>query len=324
METSLEIGAIAKSLAAAQTKMGGAFVASHEAKIPGKEGRQGYSYKYGDLSDALTALRSTLNSHGVAIVQSTGTVDRGVQITTMLVHESGQWVKSDPLLMPVSTNNAQAVGSAITYARRYQLLGMVGLAPEDDDGRDAHDNPPEQPKALRRRVERDAEPAEPDLGPRCRGKKGKPIADAVGDRSLRVADMLGKTSEAVYRSALRWASVDVGKYGEGHRLGPADLTIDDGLAVKAKLDAKLAELEAPSADAKALAGAMNYAGTRSACQGAYASLCKLAPEDFSPDGWKPEWAHWAGLDAWPDQPTQQHYNDALAGMRAALERIEAS
>ena len=59
----------------------------------------------------------------------------------MMCHSSGQWVDSS-YVMPVSKLDAQAVGSAITYARRYALAAMVGVAPEDDDGNNAAKNPP--------------------------------------------------------------------------------------------------------------------------------------------------------------------------------------
>ena len=55
-----------------------------------------------------------------------------VELETLLIHASGQWV-ADTLAVPVNPGSAQAVGSAITYARRYALAAFVGVAPEDDD-----------------------------------------------------------------------------------------------------------------------------------------------------------------------------------------------
>lgn len=143
METSQTIGALAAALAKAQAELG-PLVASHTAKVPTKAGGQ-YSYTYANLADALAACRSTLAKHEIAVVQETYTPSdaNGIEIRTSLLHASGEWLRSGPLLMPVK-GDAQAVGSAITYGRRYQLLAVVGLAPEDDDGASASANAPKR------------------------------------------------------------------------------------------------------------------------------------------------------------------------------------
>lgn len=92
-----------------------------------------FKSKYADLSSVWEACREQLSANGLAIVQTPFQVDTGIGIETMLTHSSGQWI-SNQFTMPVAKADAQGVGSAITYARRYALSAMVGVAPEDDDG----------------------------------------------------------------------------------------------------------------------------------------------------------------------------------------------
>lgn len=95
-----------------------------------------FKSKYADLSSVWEACRSQLAANGLAVVQTPCQGEAGITVETMLMHSSGQWV-SNQFTMPVAKADAQAVGSAITYARRYALAAMVGIAPEDDDGNSA-------------------------------------------------------------------------------------------------------------------------------------------------------------------------------------------
>lgn len=92
-----------------------------------------FKSKYADLSSVWESCRLALSSNGLSIIQSPEEATNGISIETMILHSSGQWIKSR-YTMPVSKLDAQAVGSAITYARRYALASIVGVAPEDDDG----------------------------------------------------------------------------------------------------------------------------------------------------------------------------------------------
>lgn len=89
--------------------------------------------KYADLGAVLDACQTALHSNGFAIMQPCGKDEFGAYVDTVLAHESGETLSSRVYLV-VGKNDMQGVGSAITYARRYGLLGMTGLAPEDDDG----------------------------------------------------------------------------------------------------------------------------------------------------------------------------------------------
>ena len=89
--------------------------------------------KYADLGAVLDACQTALHDNGFAIMQPSGKDDHGAFVDTVLAHESGEKLSSRVYLV-IGKQDMQGVGSAITYARRYGLLGMTGLAPEDDDG----------------------------------------------------------------------------------------------------------------------------------------------------------------------------------------------
>lgn len=96
-------------------------------------------YKYLDLTDALEAIRPVLNTHGLIVVQSLA-FDTSVGLRTLdtsLIHaETGEKMQSWLVLPP--TDDMQELGKAITYARRYSLVAMLGLvADEDTDGKSA-------------------------------------------------------------------------------------------------------------------------------------------------------------------------------------------
>lgn len=113
-----------KALAKAQTEMGKAI---KNAKNPHLKSN------YADLGSVMEACFDALHANGFAIMQPCGADERGQYVETVLAHASGDTFTSRVHLV-VGKNDMQGVGSAITYARRYGLLGMAGLAPEDDDG----------------------------------------------------------------------------------------------------------------------------------------------------------------------------------------------
>ncbi len=90
---------------------------------------------YADLDTIIKSCFPQLTKNGLSVIQGNDTCDKGsFYITTMLLHESGQWIKSK-LKMPIGgKKDAQAVGATITYARRFSLSAMVGIAQTDDDG----------------------------------------------------------------------------------------------------------------------------------------------------------------------------------------------
>lgn len=92
-----------------------------------------YSYKYADLAGYLAVIRPALAKYGLFLTQNPEAEPGLVRVTTSIYHTSGQMVTYKPLTVP-SGSTIQQIGSAITYARRYSLQAILGLASEDDDG----------------------------------------------------------------------------------------------------------------------------------------------------------------------------------------------
>ncbi|MBJ8031048.1 ERF family protein [Bacillus cereus group sp. N21] len=102
--------------------------------------------KYSPLDVVINEVKPILAKYGLAVNQSTGSEGENIVIKTLLMHESGEWMESEPLVLPAyqlgkggSKNyTAQGAGSAITYGRRYSLSAILGIASEsDDDGNGA-------------------------------------------------------------------------------------------------------------------------------------------------------------------------------------------
>lgn len=108
-----------------------------EGAIKGSENpffkKDGHGTKYADLASVWDACRKPLTDNELSVLQMPTESEGGIGIETMIVHSSGEFI-SNKFTMPVSKLDAQGVGSAITYARRYALAAMVGVAPEEDDG----------------------------------------------------------------------------------------------------------------------------------------------------------------------------------------------
>lgn len=97
-----------------------------------------FKSKYADLASVMDAIRGPLAKHGLGMVQFACEAPEGsVCVRTVLGHSSGQFISSN-FTMPVrDPKNPQAVGSALTYARRYAAMAICGIAPDDDDGNSA-------------------------------------------------------------------------------------------------------------------------------------------------------------------------------------------
>lgn len=109
------------------------------AKVETKGGGS-YFYTYTDLAGVLGAVRPILAVHHLAVVQPVRSADGVVAVRTELVHATGERFGSPELTMR-QPDGAQALGSAITYLRRYSLLAALGIATEDDDGKAASSSP---------------------------------------------------------------------------------------------------------------------------------------------------------------------------------------
>src|SRR6516164_6059760 len=129
------IGALAAALAKAQAEIANpekSLTATIVSPFPRGGSR---TFRYAPLSSGLDLVRKCLGQHEIATIQTTA-IDRDsalIRLTTTLVHASGEWVSSDWPVCPVSETAApHRLGAALTYARRYSLFTLVGIAGEDD------------------------------------------------------------------------------------------------------------------------------------------------------------------------------------------------
>jgi len=134
-QSSETIGAIAGALAKAQLELSNpekALTATIPAVFPRENAR---SFRYASLASGLDLVRKCLGRHEIATVQTTA-IDQAtgvIRLTTRLAHSSGEWMSSDwPVCAVSETSAPHRMGAALTYARRYALFTLVGIAGEDD------------------------------------------------------------------------------------------------------------------------------------------------------------------------------------------------
>ena len=125
MQQSESILELATALCSAQAEMGGAVKDSNNPF---------FKSNYADLTSVIKVIKEPFAKHGLSFVQLpvTSVGGNGIGVATMLMHSSGQWIKSEYLL-PMDKVTPQGAGSAITYARRYALQALVGIPSVDDD-----------------------------------------------------------------------------------------------------------------------------------------------------------------------------------------------
>lgn len=139
MLKSEQINELAAALAKAQGQIEGAKKSSSNPF---------FKSKYADLAECWNTCREALTANEISVIQMPEEINENgrLNITTMLAHSSGQYISST-LTMTVTKLDPQAIGSAITYGRRYALAAMVGLAQEDDDGEKAMARPKDKKSA---------------------------------------------------------------------------------------------------------------------------------------------------------------------------------
>ena len=211
------------------------------------------TFSYASLSSGLDIVRKTLGQHEIATVQTTA-VDQTtglINLTTLLAHASGEWIASDwPVCSVIETETPHRMGAALTYARRYALFTLVGIAGEDDlDAPDiaapiAQKSEPAKPKtsshqtngsipprivppAIKLRKGQDARPAKPALA--------ADLSAALRQQLLAEISDLGSSDDAAL-----WAHRSMGRKNA--------LTADDARQVEEGFRAKLTRLTAPIDD----------------------------------------------------------------------------
>ena len=242
------IACLAAALAKAQVELTNpekSLVATIRPNSPGEAER---SFRYAPLSSGLDIVRKTLGQHEIATVQTTA-IDQTagiVNLTTVLAHASGEWIASDwPVCAISETATPHRMGSALTYARRYALFTLVGIAGEDDI--DAPDLKAPMPTASAA-----AKPA-PNEHDRLR-RQGHSPQQIPGRRGAKVAlnpakPILGAEVSAILREELVGVLKAIASPDDAaiwaHRILDAknSLTAADARQVEDAFRAKLAALE---------------------------------------------------------------------------------
>jgi hypothetical protein len=184
MEKSATVGAISKAIAAAQVKMG---AAKFDSKNPH------FNSRYASLASVMEAVKPMADV-GIAITQDCSVIRDGngaqVVVTTMLSHaESGEWITGN-ISMKVERDTPQGVGSALTYARRYAISSIAGIAADEDDDSEgaepARKAPVSAPKA-----------SKPAPAPKVDPEKSEAVANMVAEFGGKVVQDSKKISEEI-------------------------------------------------------------------------------------------------------------------------------
>jgi hypothetical protein len=134
MNKSEQINELATALSKAQGELENASKSSNNPH---------FKSRYADLAEILNTIRPVFSAHGLAVTQCPSFEGGVASVETVLMHSSGQWISS-VISAPCSKQDAQGVGSAITYCRRYALAAVAGIAQEDDDANSAVGHTPRQ------------------------------------------------------------------------------------------------------------------------------------------------------------------------------------
>jgi len=242
------IATIAAALAKAQVELTNpekSLVATIRSPFPREADR---TFRYAPLSTGLDIVRKSLGRHEIATIQCTD-IDKEaglLRLTTILAHSSGEWVCSEwPVCQISDIASAQRMGAALTYARRYALFTLVGIAGEDDlDAPDLGAQPAPSPQPPRLR------------GPQSNGPNGAARARAEGDRkrpeSAATKSLLGEQLSASLRESLIEPIAALNSADEAaswaHRNLAAKnkLRAADAKIVEARFQEKLSQIESTS------------------------------------------------------------------------------
>jgi ERF superfamily len=246
------IGSISGALAKAQVELTNpekSLVATIRSPFPREADR---TFRYAPLSSGLDIVRKSLGRHEIATIQSTEIDKEGglLRLTTILAHSSGEWISSEwPVCQITDIASAQRMGAALTYARRYALFTLVGIAGEDD--LDAPDlaAAPNPASAL---------PRPPDPRKEANGQAAATQRTSPGDRKLSgssVRSVLGVQLSASLRESLIAQMAAINSADEAaawaKRSLPAKntLTAADAKMVEERFQARLSKIsEQPTSD----------------------------------------------------------------------------
>jgi hypothetical protein len=245
--SSESFAALASALAKAQAELVNPEKSLTAIIRSGRPGDGERSFRYAPLSSGLDIVRKTLGQHEIATVQTTAidTAAGMVNLTTTLAHASGEWIASDWPVCPIAeTANPQRMGAALTYARRYALFTLVGIAGEDDLDAPDLNVANSGPATMQPSVTSSIVAARKPHSGNDRGTTGfqrtqypvvhRPILPPDESARLRQAMLAEIESITSSAAATAWANTMLGAKNT--------LTADDARAVEAAFETKIAGL----------------------------------------------------------------------------------
>ena len=202
----------------------GAALAKAQGQIEGAKKSSSnpfFKSKYADLAECWNTCREALTANEISVIQMPEEINENgrLNITTMLAHSSGQYISST-LTMTVTKLDPQAIGSAITYGRRYALAAMVGLAQEDDDGE----------KAMARQEKKDKKPVESPINITSVSENG--VVRFINGAQCQIQDKNGD-----------WHDVEFLKIEVLEKLLNDDKYVNAHEAIRATINAKAVEVK---------------------------------------------------------------------------------
>jgi hypothetical protein len=245
--SSESVGALASALAKAQAELVNpekTLTATIRAAAPGEGER---TFRYAPLSSGLDIVRKTLGQHEIATVQTTA-IDQAsgiLNLTAVLAHASGEWIASDWPVCPIAEMaSPQRMGAALTYARRYALFTLVGIAGEDDlDAPDLCDRAASSSSALDRLSTRNE--GRPTIPPRRPGN-GRTRSAAPGAGALLDPERSAQLRERLLAEIGNIASVDLAaSWAHAALTAKNSLTATDAKLVEDAFELRLSELSSP-------------------------------------------------------------------------------
>lgn len=232
MRASENISDLAAALAKVQGGLS-ALVKNREVAVKTRTGGT-YTFSYTTFDAIIEAVRAPMADNGLAFAQGVGNDGVGSVLTTRLMHASGQWIESDTPIL-VTDNGAQAFGSGMTYAKRYALSSMLGIATDfDDDGNGSEGNGMES----RDRHQRQPAPRSASI------ETGRPLRDAHQEiRSGAASTVTQAPKPKAPPTAKEWANGDEAKAWL-LRAATEIAAINDAIGIREWQDANAASINA--------------------------------------------------------------------------------
>ena len=167
-----------------------------------------FKNRYASLAEVIETMKPVLAKHGLAIVQMPAVrMDIGPVLMTRILHQSGEWIEDEYPINPIK-NDPQGFGSAITYARRYTLPGILMIASEEDDDGNAASTAPAPPRPTAtapRDVNAMIEAAKPKVAAATSKDELKAVWDAMG---------IDKSNPALYAAMLELFNKRIAQFGK--------------------------------------------------------------------------------------------------------------